>query len=141
MLFFWYFFKCTIRKVLFFNDKGAYLQLEKQKTPVYNVCWSVQTPPLRNPHFSSHSTQPHHPPHLTFHRHFLVLQALAPQGYFLAKLSIPCSLHSSYISSLTYHPLSQTKILATKQKKRHTSHFRAHTALFRYFKYKHLKPL
>ena len=57
------------------------------------------------------------------------------------KLSIPYSLHSSYISSLTYHSLSQAKILATKQKKRHTSHFRAHTALFHYFKYKHLKPL
>ena len=60
--FFWYFLKCTIKKVLFFYDKGAYLQLEKQKTPVYNVCWSVRTPPLRNPHFSSHSTQPHHHP-------------------------------------------------------------------------------
>ena len=33
------------------------------------------------------------------------------------KISIPCSLHSSYISSLTYHPLSQTKILDTKQKR------------------------
>lgn len=99
---------------------GAFYNLKSKKTP-FIMCaglfghlpYEIPTFQATSPNLITHSISP-------LNTNSLQNKPSLLKGIFSlnpCKLSIPYSLHSSYISLLTYHPLSQTKILATKQKR------------------------
>ena len=64
--------------------RGLFYNLKSKKARFIRCAGLFGYLPYEIPTF-----QPSRPsPNLTSHRHFLVLQALAPQGYFFAKLLV-----------------------------------------------------